>query len=469
MLRDAAGMVFCYHGAQLRWFFGVYIPMDDIHISREMLRAVEQGKVPQSVLSEITTDHLLSRCPHCRREFEAFEAGRRAGTSVLKRLLQIFSTLLGRLAGTASRDRRRAERELQELLSLTQTERVSRTERARGRFRGPALVRLLLDESRLRLPRQPAEAFDLADLALKIVNRIPQKPGALDFYVLATACMANACRVGNDRRRANELFALARQVMAEHGVTDPEVVARVDDLLGSLRKDQRRFAEAEKLLRRAALQYGLIQAPHDAARALINLGTTYRAWGFPDRAIQTTRSALTLLGPESDLKLLIAGHYNLALQLVQAGSFEEAAKLLEEDDEELYRQVQEPWLQLRLGWLRGDIAAGKDDFDTSERAYLATRDGFVAEGNGYDAAMVSLDLAVLYLRWGRTAAVRRVAEEMLPIFASQDVDPEALAALALFQEAARQEQLTVEKALEVTDYLRKARCEPGLRFGWKKR
>ncbi|HEX3526143.1 MAG TPA: hypothetical protein VH988_03675 [Thermoanaerobaculia bacterium] len=93
----------------------------------------------------------------------------------------------------------------------------------------------------------------------------------------------------------------------------------------------------------------------------------------------------------------------------------------------------------------------------------------MAEGIGYDAAMVSLDLAVLYLRWGRTAEVRRVAEEMLPIFASQDVDPEALAALALFQEAARQEQLTVEKAIEVMDYLRKARCEPGLRFGWKKR
>src|SRR4051812_8598187 len=108
--------------------------------------------------------------------------------------------------------------------------------------------------------------------------------------------MANACRVGNDRRRANELFVLARQVMAEHGVTDPEVVARVDDLLGSLRKDQRRFAEGEKLLGRAALLYDHIQAPHDAARALINLGTTYRTWGFPDRAIETSRSALMLLG-----------------------------------------------------------------------------------------------------------------------------------------------------------------------------
>ena len=33
----------------------------------------------------------------------------------------------------------------------------------------------------------------------------------------------------------------------------------------------------------------------------------------------------------------------------------------------------------------------------AERAYVETRDGFVAQGIGYDAAIVSLDLAVLYL------------------------------------------------------------------------
>jgi hypothetical protein len=183
------------------------------------------------------------------------------------------------------------------------------------------------------------------------------------------------------------------------------------------------------------------------------------------RAIEATRSALTLLEPEGDLNLLIAGHYNLRLQLVQAERFEEAAELLEMD-EGLYRQVQEPWLQLRLLWLRGDIAAGRGMLDVAERAYVETRDGFVALKGGYDAAMVSLDLAVLYLRQGRTAEVRRMAEEMLPIFEAQNIHREALAALALFQEAARQDQLTLEKALEVVAYLREARSETELRFEW---
>lgn len=56
---------------------------------------------------------------------------------------------------------------------------------------------------------------------------------------------------------------------------------------------------------------------------------------------------------------------------------------------------------------------------------------------------------------------------MPPIFQAQDVHREALAALHLFQEAVRQQELTIEKALEVAAYLREARTEPGLRFEWR--
>lgn len=51
---------------------------------------------------------------------------------------------------------------------------------------------------------------------------------------------------------------------------------------------------------------------------------------------------------------------------------------------------------------------------TAEQAYVEARDGFVGLGIGYEAALVSLDLAVLYLRRGRTGSMRRVAKEMIP-------------------------------------------------------
>jgi tetratricopeptide (TPR) repeat protein len=441
--------------------------MDDIHLSREILRAVEQGRLPQSFVQEIATEHLLSRCPHCRLEVEAFEAERRGGTSALRRFSLLVTTLLERIRSATSGEQNRAERDLQDLLALPSAERAQRITRARGRFRGPVLVKLLLEDSRRCIPSRADEAFRLAELARQVANWSPRWPQYFDLYALSTAYMANACRVSNDRPMADQLFTLSRQIITEHGVTDPEIVARVDDLLGSLRKDQRRFREAEKLLTRAAAQFGLIQASDDAARALINLGDTYQAAGSLDHALEATRSALRLLGDESDPWLLLCGHYNLALQLVLSGRYEEADNLLEEEGE-LYRRFPEPWTQLRLLWLRGDIAAGRGDLEAAERLYIQTRDGFIAQRIGYDAAIVSLDLAILYLGQGHTMAVRRIAEEMIPIFAAQDVHREALAALALFQEAARQDQLTMERALEVVAYLRDARSEPELRFGWRR-
>jgi tetratricopeptide (TPR) repeat protein len=442
--------------------------MDDIHLSRQILRAVEQGKLPRSFLEEIATEHLLTRCPHCRVEFDAFEAERRAGTSVLHRLFLLFSALLERFAFSTPHKLRQSEQDIQEILRLSPTDRIKRIDRARNRFRGLALIKLLLDESRRCVPGRAAEAFQLADLARRIILRSPRMPGHFDWYTMATAFMGNARRAAGDLQQAGQLFLLARQVIAEHGVTDPEVVARVDDLLGSLRKDQRRFAEAEKILKRAAAQFGLIDAADDVARCFIKLGDTYQASGVLDRAIEATRSALALLGPASDLRLQLCARHNLTLQLVKAERYEEALAQLTLD-EELYRRFPEPWVELRVAWLRGDIAAGTGDVLAAERAYRETRDGFVTQGIGYDAAMVSLDLAVLFLRQGRTDEVRRLAEEMLPIFQAQDIHREAFAALALFQEAARHDQMTPDRALEILTYLREARTDPERRFGWKKR
>ena len=135
-------------------------------------------------------------------------------------------------------------------------------------------------------------------------------------------------------------------------------------------------------------------------------------------------------------------------------------------DEGLYREFPEAWTQLRLSWLQGKIAAGLGRSEEAERIFLEVRDGFLAQGIGYDAAMVSIeDLALLYVREGRVADVKRLAEEIFPIFQAQDVHREAVAALMLFQEAARQEQLTVQSVREYARYLQEARTDPSLRFG----
>jgi tetratricopeptide (TPR) repeat protein len=244
------------------------------------------------------------------------------------RVLRVVLTKLKPLLPPASRELARAERDLRALLERTPEDRVGLVARAWSRFRQPALVRLLVEESRRRAPGDPVEAYRLAELALRIANRYPGMPGYAELYVLAVAHMANARRVGGDRRRASELFTLARRALIDLGATDPAVVARVDDLLSSLRKDQRRLPEAARLLRRAVMQFGLINARPDAARVLINLGAVYHDQKDSARAIETTRSALALLGPEAEPRLHLCGLYNLAFFLAQDVQREAMAALV---------------------------------------------------------------------------------------------------------------------------------------------
>ena len=61
--------------------------------------------------------------------------------------------------------------------------------------------------------------------------------------------------------------------------------------------------------------------------------------------------------------------------------------------------------------------------------------------------MVSLeDLAVMYLRQGRTAEVRQLAEEMIAVFQEQNLPDDALRALRLCAAAAQREELTAVMA-----------------------
>ncbi len=429
--------------------------MGNRHLTREMLRAVSRGVLPARVVTQIGRDHPLHLCPVCHQELQAFQeenrAGRRQGSGLLA-----LSAVVGKHASDLGASVRRAEKDLAELRPLSMEKRRVKVQRARARFRGRVFVMRLLAESQRRITSSPAEAYEWAELARLAAQFSPHPFGAFDLLALATAYQANACRVGDDTRKAEQLFTHARHLLVHGGVTDLEISARIDDLEGSLRMDQRRFQEAEELLSRSAMLYNLAGSREDTAKALIMLGDTFFRSGQLVRAIETTQAALQELPAEAEPRLYVYGRYHLARFLTEAGQWEEAADLLAAD-EAVFRRFPEPWIQLRIIWLRGKIAAGRGDAAAAERAFLEVRDGFIAQGNAYDAAMVSLeDIAILYLQQGRTADVRRFADEILPIFQAQGLHQDALAALVLFQEAARQDGLTVARVRDSIAALRDA-------------
>jgi len=432
--------------------------MDDIHFSRELLRAVSRGELPVKLLSQIGLQHLMDLCPYCRREIRAWQ--KEMQDSAMPR--ENFD-LLPSFKEERSHPVLQAASELRELLALPQEERLRKVRQARTRFRSPALAKLLLAESRERVHQDPEESFDCAELALEVASHSPGMPRVVEFTALAAAAMGNACRAGGSLRPADQHFAYARTILRDHVVTDPEVLAQVDDLEGSLCKDQRLFSRAEELLSRAAMLYRLVGDEAGLARVLLNVWSTYNLQGLNGRAIETAEAALKRIKRSSEPWLYLFGRQNLAYYLTEAGRPLEAADIVE-TDLPLYREFPEAPTKLHFSWLQGTIAFDLADYANAEEAYLLTQRGFVAAGRGYDAALVSLDLALLYLRQGRTKELRELVETALPIFESQDIHREAAAALVLFADAVRHDALTATMVEEVARYLRVARNDPSMPF-----
>jgi len=173
--------------------------------------------------------------------------------------------------------------------------------------------------------------------------------------------------------------------------------------------------------------------------------------------------ALELIDPEQEPRLLLCARHNLIDYLASAGRFLEAQGLYRET-RPLYRDFPDAWAQNRRKWVRGRIARGLGQPRLAESLFLAARDGFVEEGVPYDTALVSLEIATLYAEQGRTADLKRLAREMLPIFSSLQIHREALAALTFLKQAIAAEQASLAVVTGVADFLRRARHDPGLRF-----
>lgn len=438
--------------------------MSDFHITPELLAAVEKGELPARLLTEAGWSHLMELCPACRDGFRRWQKERHSSTASYEATFQVLPFLIERHAGDGAGKQAQAEKDFRELLRLAPEVRLARIRRANERFRGVLLAELLLAEAKQQMPANTTYQYELAQAAEAVLLRSPAALGSDDAEARAAAYRANALRASGRLAEAEERFRHARNLIRQDRVTDPLVYAEVDWLQGILRKDQRRLAEAEELLTRSAAIYRMRGASTEAARPLLTLGAMYYYQRQDlSRAIATTESALDPLSAENEPRLFLCGRHNLALFLVEAGEHGAAAEMILAD-EPLYQQFADLWTQLRKIWLLGKIAFGAARFEEAEQAFLAVRGGFLLQGIGYDTAMVSLDLALVYLEQGRPAEVRRLAHEMHALFQAEDIHLEAQAALLLFDKAAREETTTVALVEELVDYLKRARGNPELCF-----
>jgi hypothetical protein len=147
--------------------------------------------------------------------------------------------------------------------------------------------------------------------------------------------------------------------------------------------------------------------------------------------------------------------------LTLAGLYEDAELLLPEV-QNLFRDAAQPLDLVRLRWAEGLIHLGRGRIGPAEAAFWEVQKEFLERQMGYDAALVSLDLARLYAQEGCTEDLKRLAAEMMPVFQSRDVHREAILALLMFQRACEEERLTVDLVRQISAYLRRERRGNGL-------
>lgn len=319
----------------------------------------------------------------------------------------------------------------------------------------PQVLQGLLDRAAALRARDPAEYLAAARTAQDLVQALrptgPLRALAADLRASAWAEVANAHRVGGDLRAASRAWRRA-EANLERGSGDALLAASLIDLKASLRRAQRRFGDAAELLNQAAKLFEAAGESHHAGRSWFKLATVYYNACDLRRAYACMARACDLIDPHRDPSLTAQVVYNLSLYLAELGAPITALECL------LYCaplfQNASPIFRLRASWFKGRLFASRSWWDEASVCFDRVRRAFMELRMSYDAALASLDLAVAYGHQGRWDEVRRLAEEMYPVFTAQDIHREAVAALLLFVEAARRGELTVDAVAKLAARLR---------------
>jgi len=269
-------------------------------------------------------------------------------------------------------------------------------------------------------------------------------------------------RVSGDPRQAEGAFVAAERLLAG-GSADPLFAARLADLKSSLYRDQLRFAEAHAEIETAIATYRRAGLSDWVARALVKHGSIYLFEGRAEAALRALREAVPLLRPEVDVQTFALCAHNVVDCLNRTG-YSIAARAMVADLRRLHEKLNDTINLLRLTWLeaRIDLELGADE--RAEKSFRAVRRGFIDRGMPYFAALASLELAEIYARRPDPLQMQRLAEEMLPIFQSQRIHREAVAALIVFREAVAMREANVSLIRDVARFLGDAQRDRTLRF-----
>lgn len=294
-----------------------------------------------------------------------------------------------------SEERAAAPEKLSELLAASPPER-ERLLSSDPRFHTYSLAVQALQRAQTALLHHPVPALELAQLAHSIASQVPPRlcggrAALADLEAYTFAMDGNAWRMSGDFQRALNSFAVARHVQKDGGA-DPDLMARIDLLESSLRRDAGQMHTSLALLDRAAKAFKALKAHDDLARTLINRSNVFIVQEDFGKAEDLLERAFSLA---KEPALRYTFKHNRIEILVRSGRPREAAFLFKET-EDLYQEQPDPLTTIRRIWLEGLIIRELRE-DLEQAGELLTEAAARLSEHGYamGAHFARVDLAMV--------------------------------------------------------------------------
>ena len=429
------------------------------------LEAFLLGQLPAREAARVVA-HLLTGCASCRKQMEPLagvvltpnhvpDEPVEVGTEYDFPLFRAFAAAR-RYAASLARERREAERDREDPLLRE----VPRSDAGSKAERDWNLCEQILAGCR-ELRQGPEARVAATSLAVGLAEGIgPDFRGSrqlADLQARAWAERGNARRVADDLSGAESDLSMALE-RARQGTGDPRLLARLLDLTASLRTDQRGFEEAAQLLDWVYRIYRTLGESHEAGRALISKSNTaFYALDLAE-ATRLLGRGLSLIDVNRDPSLVLVAVHNLLFHLIETGEIQQAERLLRQS-RELYATYGGKMERLKVRWLDGRIAFRLGERARAEEAFSDVRSGLEEAGLSYDMALVSLELAAVWLEQGRSRDIQELLDETIATFQARGIRREAIAALLMLREAIERERATAVLLRTVASELQRLESE----------
>ena len=387
---------------------------------------------------ELVPDEVLD-CPECRDSLEVVH-------HMVKELEHFDPVVALELP--------RAEAMLEELRHLSLEAQIEKVIEDLP-YRQWGFCQRLLFEAKRSWHDDPRLARDRALLSVAVAERLlpaDYEPRWIaDLQAKAHAYLANAFRILAQFRAAEEEFQIAEAKLAE-GVGSGREEARVLGLKASLLMDQYRYHEALALLDRVEKIYEDRRERHEVGRIRMQRARVLNALERVHEAAEECDRAAASLDPVREPALSVLAQQNAAHYLVQAGEIGRARQLFDG-----LAPAKERGIQILRLWVEADLLRAEGRHLEAREIYEQARREYAADKRHYDAALVTLDLALTAFQQGDTVAVKRMAEEASILVTRAEAKQEAFAALSLLLRAVEAETVTLATLEQVRRRLAKVK------------